>query len=81
MTIRLEDCGDLLTAREYSAWARQNPATTYAQICRGTCLVPPFTVKPSPRWRRVDLEAAMARRDLVTQQRKERMKKRLANVS
>jgi hypothetical protein len=79
--IRLEDCGDQLDVKTYSAWCLQSTGTTYRQLHDGTCLVPPFTLKPSPRWRRDDCQAAMARRDLVAQQRKERVKKQLAKAS
>lgn len=78
--VHLSTCGDQLDALTYSNWCLQSVNTTYAQIYAGTCLVEPFTLKPSPRWRRSDCEAQMARRDLVLQQRKARVKARMSLV-
>lgn len=79
--LRLAACGDLLTAAEYSAWMQQSVATTYQQVHAGAVLVKPWTLKPSPRWRRSDCEAALENRDLVLRQRQARAKKRLAIAS
>lgn len=76
--IRLADCGDLLTVQEYSAWMIQKPATTYAQLHDNSTLVKPWTLKPSPRWRRIDCEAALDRRDLVLTQRQDRARRKFA---
>lgn len=78
--IRLEACGDNLSVEEYSAWVIQSKNTTYQQLHAGTTLVHPWTLKPKPLWRRTDCEAQQGRRDLVVQQRKERVKKRLGLV-
>lgn len=78
--LRLDQCGDLLTVEQYSAWAQQSVKTTYNQMHRGSLLVSPFTLKPTPRWRRTDLEAALERRDLVTEQRKQRIRRRMGLV-
>lgn len=78
--VRLEDCGDQLDVKTYSAWMLQAVGTTYQQLHAGTCFVQPFTLKPSPRWRRADCEAQMARRDHVLLQRKERTKRHLGLV-
>lgn len=73
---------DLLNVDEYTEWARNGSVqTTYNQISKGSCLVEPFSLKPRPLWRRADLEAALARRDLVAAQRKSRFKKRYASRS
>lgn len=78
--IRLENCGDLLTLQEYSDWARQSAKTTFNQMYRGGLLVQPWSLKPKPVWRRADLEAALGRRDLVVEQRKQRVRRRMGLV-
>lgn len=75
--LRLEQCGDLLTIEEYSTWARQSVAATYKQIQRGSLLVPPFAIKPRPRWKRADLEAKLGQADVLVRQRSDRARKRL----
>lgn len=79
--LRLTECGDLLTVEQYAAWAQQTVRATYNQVHRGSCLVPPFAIKPKPRWRRTDCEAILDRRDLAAQQRKTRLQRRLARAS
>ncbi len=79
--VRLEDCGDQLDVALYSRWCLQSASTTYAQLHTGSCLVEPFTLKPSPRWRRKDCEKTIERRDLVIRQRTERAKARMAKAS
>ncbi len=74
--IRLEQCGDLLTVQEYSAWVIQSANTTYQQVHSGSTLVRPFSLNPL-RWRRSDCEAKLAQRDVVIEQRKARAKRRM----
>lgn len=78
--LRLEQCGDLLTVPEYSAWARQSVQTTYKQISRAKCLVPPFAIKPRPLWRRSDLEAKLKQPDVLVKQRSARARERMQIV-
>lgn len=78
--IRLEECGDNLTVEEYSAWMIQSPNTTYQQLHDGTTLVQPWTLKPKPLWRNTDCAATQARRDLVVQQRKDRVRRKMGLV-
>lgn len=74
--LRLADCGDWLTAQEYSDWVIQSVNTTYKQLHDGTTLVPVATIKPSPRWRRADCEAKLHDRNLVIEQRKKRAQRK-----
>lgn len=45
-TLRLEDCGDFLTVKQYAAWTGKSIWTIYDQVRRGRCKVPPHSLKP-----------------------------------
>lgn len=78
--LRLDQCGDLLTIAEYSAWARQSVKSTYNQLNRGGLLVPPFTIKPRPMWRRAALEAKLNDGTVLVRQRSDLARRRLRAV-
>ena len=80
--LRLEALGDLVTLAEYTAWARNGSIkTTYHQVARGACLVPPFAIKPKPLWRRADLQARLDQGSAVlVAQRSDRARRRLRNL-
>lgn len=78
MGLRLDRCGDLLTIEEYTQWARNGSIkTTYNQIHRGTCLVPPHAIKPKPVWRRADLQAWLDDGKVLVRQRSARARERM----
>jgi len=78
-TLRLEDCGDTLTLRQYCAWRGLSESTVRRQVRRGDCFVTPCKEKPHLEWRRVDCEHRLQTANVV-RERQQRAKAQLQAV-
>lgn len=64
-TVRLRDCGDFLSLREFADWRGLSETQVRRQVKAGTCFVTPCEEKPHLRWRTIDCERRMSSANVV----------------